>query len=72
MIKMAQLENIRKMYFMEGLSIREISRKTGLHRDTISRYISLAEPKPPKYKLTKDRKHPVLGPYIPMIQQILA
>lgn len=71
MIKMAQLENIRKMYFMEGLSIREISRKTGLHRDTISRYISLEEPKPPKYKLTKDRMHPVLGPYIPMIQQIL-
>ena len=71
MIKMAQLENTRKMYFMEGLSIREISRKTGLHRDTISRYISLGEPKPPKYKLTKDRIHPVLGPYIPMIQQIL-
>jgi len=33
MIKMAQFENIRKMYFMEGLSIREISRRTGIHRD---------------------------------------
>ena len=33
MIKMAQLENIRKMYFMEGLSIREINRRTGIHRD---------------------------------------
>ncbi len=27
MIKMAQLEDIRKMYFMEGLSIREINRR---------------------------------------------
>jgi transposase len=71
MIKMAQLEDIRKMYFMEGLSIRGISRKTGIHRDTISKYLSLEEPKPPKYKLTNGRKHPVLDPYIPMIQQIL-
>ena len=71
MIKMAQLEDIRKMYFMEGLSIREINRRTGIHRDTISKYISPEEPKPPKYKLTKDRKHPVLGPYIPMIKQII-
>ena len=71
MIKMAQLEDIRKMYFMEGLSIREISRRTGMHRDTISKYISMDEPKPPKYKLTKERSHPVLGPYIPMIKQII-
>lgn len=71
MIKMAQLEDIRKMYFMEGLSIRQISRITGIHRNTISKYISMEEPKPPKYKLTMERTHPVLGPYIPMIQQIM-
>ena len=71
MIKMAQLEDIRKMYFMEDLSIREISRRTGIHRDTISKYISMEEPKPPKYKLTKKRNHPVLGPYIPLIKQII-
>jgi transposase len=71
MIKMAQLENIRKMYFMEGLSIREISGRTGIHRDTISKYISMEEPKPPEYKLRQERKHPVLGPYIPMIKQII-
>ena len=71
MIKMAQLEDIRKMYFMEELSIREISRRTGLHRDTISKYLAIDEPMPPKYQLIKERKHPVLGPYIPMIKQIL-
>ncbi|MCX7843736.1 MAG: IS21 family transposase [Clostridia bacterium] len=71
MIKMAQLEIIRKMYFMEGLSIREISRRTGIHRDTISKYLSLEEIKPPKYKQIRERKHPVLGPYISMIKQIM-
>jgi len=30
MIKMAQLEHIRKLYYLEGLSIREISRITGI------------------------------------------
>jgi hypothetical protein len=28
MIKMSQLEDIRKMYFIEGLSIKEINRRT--------------------------------------------
>jgi predicted DNA-binding protein YlxM (UPF0122 family) len=71
MIKMAQLEDIRKMYFMEDLSIREINRRTGIHRDTISKYLITDEPMPPKYQLTKDKTHPVLGSYIPMIKQIL-
>lgn len=71
MIKMAQIEYIRKLYFMEGLSIREISRRTGIHRDTISKYVSMEDPKPPMYKIRKERGHPVLGPYIPLIKQIL-
>jgi transposase len=71
MIKMAQIEDIRKLYFMEGLSVREIHRRTGMHRDTISKYLSMDEPKPPKYNQTTEREHPVLGPYIPMIQHIL-
>lgn len=71
MIKMAQIENIRKMYFMEGLSIREISKRTGHHRDTLSKYLSKDNPQPPKYVLKNQRKHPVLEDYIPMIDQIL-
>jgi transposase len=31
----------------------------------------MEEAKPPKYKLTKERKYPVLGPYIPLIKQII-
>ncbi len=71
MIKMAQLEHIRKLYFLEGLSIREISRITGHHRDTISKYLNSEETNPPRYKLTKSKEHPVLGPYIPIIDEIL-
>lgn len=71
MIKMAQIENIRKMYFLEGLSVREISRKTGYHRDTISKYLDQESVKPPKYTLTKQKPHRVLGPFIPVIDEIL-
>ncbi len=56
---------------MEDLSIREISRRTGIHRDTISKYLSIDKPVPPKYQLTKDKSHPVLGPYLPMVKQII-
>jgi len=35
MIKMAQLEDIRKKHFMEDLSIREISRRTRIHMGTV-------------------------------------
>ncbi len=72
MVKMAQIENIKKMFFREGLSIREISRRTGHHRDTITKYLDLEIIQPPKYTLTKDKPHPVLGPFIPIIEEILA
>jgi len=40
---MAQLEDIRKMYLMESLSIIGISGRTGIHRDTVLKYISPEE-----------------------------
>ena len=39
MLKMVQQEYIRYLYFREGLSIREINRRTGHHRETIRRYL---------------------------------
>ena len=65
MIKMAQLEHIRKLYHLEGKSIREISRITGHHRDTIAKYLNADSSDPPRYRLSKAKEHPVLGPYIP-------
>jgi transposase len=38
---------VRRMRFVEGLAIREIRRRTGLHRETIRR--ALSSPVPPRY-----------------------
>ena len=71
MIKMENIEQIRKMHFIEDLSIRQISKKIGIHRKTISKYLSTDSTEPPKYRQPNERNHPVLGQYIPMIKKIL-
>ena len=35
MVGVEQWAEIRRLLFVRGLSVREISRRTGLHRDTI-------------------------------------
>ena len=47
MIGVEQWAEVRRMHRVDGLSGREISRRTGLHRDTIARL--LAAPEPPRY-----------------------
>jgi transposase len=39
-----QWAEIRRLHFVRGLSMREIHRRTGLHRDTISRAVRSDEP----------------------------
>jgi hypothetical protein len=39
-----QWAEIRRLYFVRGLSMREIHRRTGLHRETVSRAIHSDEP----------------------------
>jgi hypothetical protein len=39
-----QWAEVRRLRFVRGLSIREIHRRTGLHRDTIRRALSSDEP----------------------------
>lgn len=39
-----QWAEIRRLYFVRGLSMREIHRRIGLHRDTISKAIRSDEP----------------------------
>jgi transposase len=46
-VDVEQWAEIRRMHRVDGLSGREISRRTGLHRDTVARL--LAAPVPPKY-----------------------
>lgn len=71
MIKMENIEQVRKMHFIEDLSVRQISKETGIHRNTIKKYLEPETVEPPKYTLPQERNHPVLGQYIPMIEKIL-
>ena len=48
MVGVEQWAEVRRMHGVEGLSGREISRRTGLHRDTVSRL--LAASAPPRYE----------------------
>ena len=63
-----QWAEIRRLHFVRGLSMREIHRQTGLHRDTISRAIHSDElpvyrraPAGSKLDPFKDEIHRLLG-----------
>ena len=51
MIDVEHWAEIRRMHFIDGVSIREIRRRTGLHRETIRR--ALAAKRPPAYRRAK-------------------
>jgi transposase len=58
---------IRRMHRVDGHSIREISRRTGLHRETIRR--ALASDDPPRYR--RARGPSMLDPFKPWIEEQL-
>ena len=43
---MALLSVIRRWYFRDGMSKREIARRTGLYRNTLKKYLSPAQAEP--------------------------
>ena len=47
MVGVEQWAEVGRLHFVRGLSIREIHRRTGLHRDTIRN--ALASDEPPRY-----------------------
>lgn len=53
-------EIIRKLYHVQGKSIRWISRELGWSRQTVKKAIQDADP--PKYNLIKTKPKPVIGP----------
>jgi transposase len=59
---------IRRMRHVEGLSQRQIHRRTGIHRDTIRR--ALASSEPPSYG-PRPRRPSKLDPYLPEIERLL-
>jgi transposase len=66
---MVDKEYIRKKHFVDGWSIREISRKCKISRQTIRKMLEDVEV--PKYNLTVNRPRPVMERWIPVIEQWL-
>lgn len=60
--------DIRHDARVDGLSIRELARKHGVHRRTVRQALASAEPPPRK---TPVRTAPRLAPYKPAIDQML-
>lgn len=69
MITVEQKEQIRRAYYIEGKSIRQIHRETGYHRQTIRK--ALADGAVPEYSLEASRPSPVMDPVKPIIDQWL-
>lgn len=70
MIKVDQREKIRRAYFIESKSIRQIARELRHSRDTVKQAIESAEPK--TYTMKTSRPAPILGPYRARIKELLA
>jgi len=60
-LEVVDIEYIRKKYYVEGWSIRKISKQLGYARQTIRK--ALASSKIPEYELAKARPCPVMDPY---------
>jgi len=69
MIKVDKKEQIRRAYYLEGKSVRQIHRETGYHRDTIRK--ALADGLIPEYALKEPRPTPVLAPVKAIIDEWL-
>ncbi len=67
MIDVEHWAEIRRMHFIDGISIREIHRRTGLHRETIRR--ALASKRPPAYRRAKAPSK--LDPFKEEIERLL-
>ena len=69
MISVEKREAIRQAYFKDGKSIRQIAREFRCARDTVTKALASAEPE--EYTLKAPRPAPILGPYKPLIDQLL-
>jgi transposase len=67
--RVEQFEQIRRDRDREGLSIRALARRHGVHRRAVRQ--ALASPLPPPRKQPEGRPAPKLGPYRPLIDEWL-
>jgi transposase len=66
---MKQWEEIRYRVLREGVSKREILRETGMHWQTLEKFLS--HPEPLGYRLSQPRAKRKIGPYVERIKQII-
>jgi len=69
MIKVEDRERIRRAYFLEHKSIRQIAKELRHSRDVVKKAIESAEPG--EYTLRQPRPAPVLGAYLSRIDELL-
>ena len=70
MLKVDKIERIRRAYYVEGKSMRQIEREYQHSWRTIKK--ALASPQASQYTLKEPRQAPVLGPYKERIKELLA
>lgn len=70
MIKVDKIEKIRRAYYVDGKSMRQIEREYHHAYKTIKKALASAEPG--NYTLKEPREAPVLGPYKERIEELLA
>ena len=69
-LKMVDIEFVRKKHFVEGWPIRRISRQLALSRQAVRKALASAEP--PRYRLSEPRPCPVMDPFREVIRGWLA
>jgi len=69
-LKVDQKEQIRRAFFIEGKSIRQIAREG--HHDRRTVRAAIRDASPPHYTLTRSRPRPVLGRFVAIIDKWLA
>jgi transposase len=67
MLKVEDIEQIRRAYYVEKKSIRAIGREQGHHRRVIREAIAGASPAPRRYRRQKPRPRTVVGPVAHLI-----
>ena len=60
---------VRRAVMVDGMSIREVSRVFGLHRDTVRKILAYSAP--PGYRRQTPPRRPKLEPFTAVIDQIL-
>ena len=68
---MTQIEYIKDLYENEGLSLREIARRTNKDFRTVQKYAYRNNWNPPVNPKMEPHQYPVLGEYIPIINEWL-